>query len=146
MVRGLPEVGDVLVTTEAPLGESAQIENSHIALAQRIILLKADKARLTNEYLKYHFASASGTGELWSRATGSTAVGIKASHLRETLITVPPLKEQQAIVEHVRREVAKLDALDGQGERGHRKAAGVPCGAHRGVGDGEDRCAGDRVT
>ena len=111
MVRGLPEVGDVLVTTEAPLGESAQIENPHIALAQRIILLKADKSRLTNEYLKYHFASASGTGELWSRATGSTAVGIKASHLRETLITVPPLKEQQAIVEHVRDEVAKLDVL-----------------------------------
>jgi type I restriction enzyme, S subunit len=111
MVRGLPEVGDVLVTTEAPLGESAQIETPHIALAQRIILLKADKSRLTNEYLKYHFASASGTGELWSRATGSTAVGIKASHLRETLITVPPLKEQQAIVEHVRSEVARLDAL-----------------------------------
>jgi type I restriction enzyme S subunit len=41
MVRGFPEAGDVLVTTEAPLGESAQILEENIALAQRIILLKA---------------------------------------------------------------------------------------------------------
>jgi type I restriction enzyme S subunit len=73
MVRGLPEIGDVLVTTEAPLGEAAQVEDPYIALAQRIILLKADNRQISNEYLKYHFASASGTGELWSRATGSTA-------------------------------------------------------------------------
>lgn len=73
MVRGLPERGDVLLTTEAPLGESAQIEDPGVALAQRLILLKADKAKITNDYLKYHFAADSGRAELWSKATGSTA-------------------------------------------------------------------------
>jgi type I restriction enzyme S subunit len=111
MVRGFPEVGDVLITTEAPLGESAQITNEHIALAQRIILLKVSKLWMINDYVKYHFLSASGKGELWSRATGSTAIGIKASHLKETLITVPPLSEQQAIAAYLDHETAKIDAL-----------------------------------
>lgn len=111
MVRGFPEVGDVLITTEAPLGESAQINSENIALAQRIILLKANKFRITNEYLKYHFASEAGKGELWSRATGSTAIGIKASHLKETLLTVPSVSEQIAIASFLDRETAKIDTL-----------------------------------
>ena len=117
MVRGLPEIGDVLVTTEAPLGESAQIEDNRIALAQRIILLKRDKSRIINDYLKYHFLSQSGKGELWSRATGSTAIGIKASRLKETLVIVPPIIEQISITQYLDRETAKIDALAAKKER-----------------------------
>lgn len=40
MRRGIPEVGDVVLTTEAPLGEVAQIKDSNIALAQRIVTLR----------------------------------------------------------------------------------------------------------
>lgn len=111
MVRGLPEHGDVLVTTEAPLGEVAQIDDANIALAQRLILLKADKTRATNDYLKYHFAADSGRAELWSKATGSTALGIKASHLKATLIPVPPVADQSAIARHLDLETAKIDVL-----------------------------------
>ena len=111
MVRGRPERGDVLVTTEAPLGESAQIDDPNIALAQRIILLKANKAKITNDYLKYHFAGDSGRSELWSKATGSTALGIKASHLKSTLVVVPPLAEQEDIASYVDAETANIDAM-----------------------------------
>ena len=37
MSRGLPAIGDVLFTTEAPLGEVSQVDRTDIALAQRII-------------------------------------------------------------------------------------------------------------
>jgi type I restriction enzyme S subunit len=111
MVRGLPEEGDVLLTTEAPLGETAQIEDPRIALAQRIILLKADSNCITNEFLKYHFAAGSGKAELWTKATGSTAVGIKAYHLRATLIAVPPLREQKLITKYLDNETIKIDSL-----------------------------------
>ena len=40
MTRGYPEVNDVVLTTEAPLGEVALIKNKNIALAQRIITLR----------------------------------------------------------------------------------------------------------
>ena len=37
MKRGLPKKGDVLITTEAPAGNVAQIDNENVALAQRVI-------------------------------------------------------------------------------------------------------------
>ncbi len=111
MVRGFPEIGDVLITTEAPLGEVAQIADERVTLAQRIILLKIDKLSMTNEYLKYYFMSSFGQGELWSHATGSTAIGIKASHLREVLVVVPSLIEQFAIITFLDHETANIDAL-----------------------------------
>ena len=111
MVRGFPELGDVVVTTEAPLGESAQITDTKVALAQRIILLKADKDKVTNEYLKYHFVGDSGYCELQTRATGSTAIGIKASHIKASLITIPPIIEQRAIAAFLDRETAQIDSL-----------------------------------
>ncbi len=111
MIRGFPENGDLLITTEAPLGETAQIVDERVTLAQRIILLKVDKMQIRNEYLKFYFMSESGKGELWSRATGSTAIGIKASHLREVFVIIPSLSEQQAIVSYLDCETAKIDAL-----------------------------------
>lgn len=111
MTRGFPENGDVVVTTEAPLGESAQIIDTYIALAQRIILLKENRDWIINDYLKYYFISLSGQGELWSRATGSTAIGIKASHLKEIYLPVPPLSEQCAISTYIYHETAKIDSL-----------------------------------
>ena len=111
MVRGFPEKGDVVVTTEAPLGESAQIIDTNIALAQRVILLKAQKNKITNEYLKYHFVSTFGQGELWSKGTGSTAIGIKASHFKGTLVLVPRLEEQQKIAQFLDQETSKIDNL-----------------------------------
>ncbi len=43
MRRGLPHSGDVLITTEAPMGEVAQLRTSRVALAQRVILLRGDQ-------------------------------------------------------------------------------------------------------
>ncbi len=111
MVRGLPENGDVLITTEAPLGESAMISETNIALAQRIILLKTDKNLITNKYLNYYFSSHSGKLELWSRATGSTAIGIKASKLKEILVLVPSVSDQELANNYLDRETTKIDGL-----------------------------------
>lgn len=111
MVRGFPEVGDVIVTTEAPLGNVAQINDSHVALAQRLILLKTDSSLIRNDYLKYYFLSLAGKGELQSEATGSTAEGIKASKFKSVLLCVPTLSEQRSIAQYLDRQTAKIDTL-----------------------------------
>ena len=97
MVRGFPNAGDVVLTTEAPLGEVAQLDERKVALAQRIVTLRGKKNILDNTYLKYYLLSIIGQSRLKARETGTTVTGIKQSELREVLVTCPPFKTQQII-------------------------------------------------
>ena len=99
MTRGLPEPSDVVITTEAPLGEVAQLGNERIALAQRIILLRGDRQRLDNTYLKYCLSADYVQSQLHGRASGTTVTGIKQSELRKIEIALPPLAEQKNIAQ-----------------------------------------------
>lgn len=94
MVRGFPKVGDVVLTTEAPLGEVAQLDDANIALAQRVVTLRGKSAILDNAYLKYYFLSNVGKQRLKARETGTTVTGIKQSELKEILVDVPPYEVQ----------------------------------------------------
>jgi type I restriction enzyme S subunit len=53
MRRGLPNAGDVVITTEAPLGEVAQLGSERVALAQRLIALRGKPGVLDNTFLKF---------------------------------------------------------------------------------------------
>jgi type I restriction enzyme S subunit len=98
MRRGLPQKFDVLLTTEAPLGEVAILrDDARIALAQRIILLRARPGLLDPVYLFYALQSDFGQGELKARASGTTVLGIKQSELRKVRIPVFPLPIQKRI-------------------------------------------------
>lgn len=94
MRRGLPQEGDVLFTTEAPLGEVAQIEDPKIALAQRVLLLRGRKDFLDNCFLMAILKTPFVTQQLLSRASGSTVKGIRQSEFRKVEIPIPPYHEQ----------------------------------------------------
>lgn len=97
MVRGFPKNGDVILTTEAPLGEVAQLDDKKIALAQRIVCLRGKEGVLDNTFLKYFLLSSLGQARLKARETGTTVTGIKQSELKEVLIDYPPYKYQKQI-------------------------------------------------
>ena len=97
MRRGLPRMGDVLVTTEAPLGEVAQLDRQRVALAQRLILLRGKPGILNNRFLKFLMQSAPVQDQLRARASGTTVFGIKQRELRQIGILVPPIQEQRSI-------------------------------------------------
>src|SRR5699024_4205706 len=97
MTRGFPKIGDVLLTTEAPLGEVAQLHDDKVALAQRIILLRGKEALLSNDYLLYLMQSDFIQNQLNARASGSTVKGIKQSELRKIELLIPSYNEQQKI-------------------------------------------------
>ncbi len=105
MRRGIPKPGDIVITTEAPLGEVAQLDGRKVALAQRVITLRGKPDVLDNTFLKFLLQSNSVQEELRSRGTGTTVVGIRQSELRKVKLTLPPLAEQKAIA-------AVLGALD----------------------------------
>ena len=114
MTRGLPEINDVVLTTEAPLGEVALIKDKSVALAQRIITLRGSKNFVYNPFLKYLFQSPVGQYKLQSRASGTTVFGIKASVLKKISITLPPLPEQKAIAQVLSSLDDKIDLLHRQ--------------------------------
>lgn len=97
MRRGIPEVGDVVLTTEAPLGEVAQIKSADIALAQRVITLRGKVGLLDSGYLKYFLQSNIGQSRLEARQSGTTVFGIKQTELRKIEIDCPSYLEQRAI-------------------------------------------------
>jgi type I restriction enzyme S subunit len=97
MRRGIPEAGDVVITTEAPLGEVAQLPKGKVALAQRVITLRGKKGLVDNTFLKYLLLSRPFQEDLEARATGTTVVGIKQSVLRKIDLAFPSFLDQKTI-------------------------------------------------
>jgi type I restriction enzyme S subunit len=98
MRRGLPKLGDLLLTTEAPLGHVAPVDREDVALAQRIIRFRMDDRVMHPKFALYSILSPYFQLQLQIRATGSTAKGIKASKLPQLLILKAPTDEQKRIV------------------------------------------------
>lgn len=99
MVRGLPQKGDILMTTEAPLGCIAKLDREDVAVAQRLLTLRTKESELNSSFLKYFLLSPKGQQELKSRASGTTVQGIKKSEFRKVKILYPSLKKQKRIAE-----------------------------------------------
>lgn len=97
MRRGHVRAGDVVITTEAPLGEVAQLPNERIALAQRVIVLRGHPDRLDNTFLKYLLRSPFVREQLSARQSGTTVMGIRQSELRQVRLPLPSMSEQQDI-------------------------------------------------
>ena len=94
MRRGKPEIGDVLITTEAPCGNVAQVNKADIALAQRIIKYRGQSNVVDNTYLKYYLLSPEFQNILNAKSSGGTVKGIKGSILHQQGIKYPKYEEQ----------------------------------------------------
>jgi type I restriction enzyme, S subunit len=98
MRRGLPCQWDILITTEAPLGEVAQLRTSEkVALAQRVILLRGDSSIIHQGYFFHALKSPFVQAGLRARSSGTTVLGIKQSELWQVQIPCPPLPIQERI-------------------------------------------------
>lgn len=114
MTRGIPSVGDVLITTEAPMGYIANINiEGKFALAQRAICLQF-KDPINSFFASIYMQSSIFQQQLNENATGSTVKGIKASLLKKIKITFPPLSEQHEIVRRVEQLFAYADTIEKQ--------------------------------
>jgi type I restriction enzyme S subunit len=114
MTRGFPKAGDVLFTTEAPMGNAAVIElKERFALAQRVICFQSYGA-LDSAFLVMQILSDQFQFILDKNGTGVTAKGIKASKLKQLPVAVPPLAEQRRIVAKVEQLMALVGCMEAQ--------------------------------
>jgi type I restriction enzyme S subunit len=112
MTRGIPQIGDVLFTTEAPLANVAQLDtDERVVFAQRIIIMQPVAGKMDSTFLKYLLLSQPVQQRIHAKGTGATVKGIKASLLRTVKISFPNNVAKQ------REIVAKLDALSIETQR-----------------------------
>lgn len=100
MKDGDISVGDILMTSEAPLGELFLVDRPIKAiLSQRVFLLRPNNSIVFPWYLYFYMTSKGFQNSLNGRATGTTVTGIKQKELRNIEIELPSLDIQKSIVE-----------------------------------------------
>ena len=108
--------GDVLLTSEAPLGEVAYISDAEpLCIGQRLFALRGRPDLVHGRFLYYLLLGGPPQEEIQSRATGTTVGGIRLSELLKVSLELPSLSEQRAIAE-------VLGALDDKIESNRRLA------------------------
>ncbi len=112
MTRGIPLLGDLVITTEAPMGNVAILNiQEKFALAQRAICLNFKYNRDISKFLYYYLRSQSFKTDLQNKATGTTVQGIKAAELKKIFVPLAPLAEQQEIVRQLDLMLAQVEQI-----------------------------------
>ena len=121
MTRGFPQIGDVVFTTEAPLGNVCRIPyiETEFYIGQRIITMQTEQ--LEPAYLEYALSSDEFKRKIAEKSSGSTVTGIRSKLLEQLTIPVPPRVLQRqfaAFVEQVdkskfeiQKSLEKLETL-----------------------------------
>lgn len=92
--------GDVLLTSEAPLGRVARVPSDDpLVLGQRLYGLRGKEGVLDSGFLYYALQTERVRADLIGRSTGTTVFGIRQSALRQVVIPAPHYEAQRAIAE-----------------------------------------------
>ena len=97
--RLLPEIGDLIFTREAPVGECGILEDAKgIFLGQRTMMYRADESKTSSYFLMYSLMSEYGKQQLEDFSGGSTVPHMRVPDCGKVLIKLPSKKEQNTIV------------------------------------------------
>ena len=90
-----------------------------LLLSDKLYRLEVKADELMPEFLVHFLRTASGRFDFERRASGASnsMQNISQEVVQNLWLPVPPMKEQHAIVEHIAREAAKLDAVRAATER-----------------------------
>jgi type I restriction enzyme, S subunit len=110
--------GDVLLTSEAPLGSVAQVpSDAPLVLSQRLFALRGREDILDSTYLRFFLESDRGQALLRDGSSGSTVSGIRQSRLVQVPVPIPPLDEQREVSKKISEQIVKIDTLVDETER-----------------------------
>ena len=111
--RGISKKGDILFTTEAPLGNAALADIEKFSAGQRLITFQqyGSKNELINYVMLMFILSDFFQQQLCVNKTGSTVAGIKAAILKTLWIPVPPYNEQLKITNTLKSAINLIDSI-----------------------------------
>ena len=111
--RGISKKGDILFTTEAPLGNAALADMEKFSAGQRLITFQqyGSKDELINYVMLMFILSDFFQQQLYVNKTGSTVAGIQAAILKTLWIPVPPYNEQLRISNTLKSAINLIDSI-----------------------------------
>ena len=112
--RAIPQIGDILITREAPLGEVCLVPSDvRVCLGQRMMLYRTDQETADCRFLLYALMSSGVQRNLLRKIGGSTVGHAKVDDIRNLQIPLPPTKaEQEAIAEALSDADAFIESLE----------------------------------
>ncbi|WP_426947006.1 restriction endonuclease subunit S [Lactiplantibacillus plantarum] len=101
--------GDILFTTEAPMGNVALVpDKGKYILSQRTIAFKLDKAKLDNLFWLEFLESTIFKSKAVAISSGGTAQGVSQKSLRQVIVIIPSDVNEQKRIGQV---LFKIDSL-----------------------------------
>ncbi len=111
--RGEPCSGDIVYVREGDVGRCAVVDGSHrFSLGQRVMMFRPNVGTILPRFLLLQLMSSPVLDDqVRSGKTGATAHHVNIKQLRQIRINVPPLIEQQCIVDYLNSFQAKVDMI-----------------------------------
>lgn len=120
-MRGKPQVGDIVITREAPVGEVCMIPERHPAacLGQRMMLYRPNQQLIDPRYFLYALQSRPIQNRLDLISGGSTVGHVRVGDIRDLWMFMPESPEEQRLIasaldgisEKLRSELAQREKL-----------------------------------
>jgi type I restriction enzyme S subunit len=111
--RGIPRSDDVLFTREAPTGEAClpPVDLNQFCLGQRMMALRSNHDLVIPEFLVGAIYGPLVRYQVESRSKGSTVGHLRVGEVGDLPCLLPPIDEQWLIVQHIRTESERIDAM-----------------------------------
>ena len=96
--RAVPQVDDLILAREAPVGNVAIIRRGQqVCLGQRTVLIRPNKECIDPDFLVYYLLSPKLQHKLLSSANGATVSHLNMSSIRSLEVQVPDIEVQKRI-------------------------------------------------
>ncbi|MGG8026240.1 restriction endonuclease subunit S [Klebsiella aerogenes] len=109
---------DLIITTRGTLGNVASYDETipydNVRINSGMLILRKKQEENCNDFLKILIASPIFQKEIQRKKTGSAQPQLPANILKEFLLSIPPVEEQQEIVRRVEQLFAYADTIEKQ--------------------------------
>ncbi|MBG9471367.1 restriction endonuclease subunit S [Priestia megaterium] len=96
--RTTPQKDDVIYCREGTVGNAGIIRNEKVCLAQRVVLLRANKEKVLPKYFVYVLNSPIMLRQVFANISQTTSPRINISTLKKLKLPIAPIELQQSIV------------------------------------------------
>ena len=110
--KSILKVGDTLIVQTGDIGQVAVVDEHHAgANCHALIIVSPVTHSIVGRYLALVLNSDYGFHSLKSIQTGALHPHLNCTNVRDIYVPVPPLGEQEEILQYINTETTKIDAL-----------------------------------